>query len=262
MDLGLTDRVVAVTGGSAGIGLATVRTLHDEGALLATCARDGDRLAKALADAGLPSSDVFARSCDVRDERAVHDFISAVADRFGRLDGLVNNAGGSRMKRLTDTTAAEWRDELELKLAGILHPTLAARSMLRHSEAAAVVNVNALLAVQPEPALAATSAARAGALNLSRTMAEELATEGIRINSICLGLVDTDQWRRRYQQSGTDLDYESWQRQLATERRVTLGRFGTPAEVAAVIAFLLSPRSSYLTGAVIDVAGGLGRHIH
>lgn len=166
------------------------------------------------------------------------------------------------MKRLTDTTAAEWRDELELKLAGILHPTLAARSMLRHSEAAAVVNVNALLAVQPEPALAATSAARAGALNLSRTMAEELATEGIRINSICLGLVDTDQWRRRYQQSGTDLDYESWQRQLATERRVTLGRFGTPAEVAAVIAFLLSPRSSYLTGAVIDVAGGLGRHIH
>lgn len=262
MDLGLTDRVVVVTGGSSGIGLATLRMLHGEGALLATCARDGDRLAKAIADAGLNDSRILARSCDVRDERSVRSFIQSVEQRFGRLDGLVNNAGGSRMRRLAETTADEWRDELELKLGGILHPTYAALPLLRRSDAAAVVNVNALLAVRPEPALAATSAARAGALNVSRTLAEELAGDGIRVNSLCLGLIDTGQWRRRYERADTELDYSSWQRKLSSERGIPLGRFGTADEVASVIGFLISQCSSYLTGATVDVSGGIGRHIH
>lgn len=262
VDLGLSDRVVAVTGGSAGIGLATVRLLHGEGALLATCARDGERLVKAVADAGLDGGRVLARSCDVRDEQSVQAFVSAIEERFGRLDGLVNNAGRSMMKRLADTSAAEWWAELELKLGGILHPTSAALPLLRRSDAAAVVNVNAVLAVRPEPALAATSAARAAALNLSKTLAAELAGDGIRVNSVCLGLIGTDQWRRRYERADTELDYGSWQHQLARDRGITLGRFGTPDEVAAVIAFLLSPRSSYLTGTAIDVAGGIGGHIH
>lgn len=262
MDLGLTDRVVVVTGGSAGIGLATVRALHEEGALLATCARDGDRLAKALASAGLDGDRVLASSCDVRDQEAVRRFVATVDSRFGGLDGLVNNAGKALMKPLADTTAADWHVELELKFAGLLNPTLAALPLLRRSDLAAVVNVNAVLAVRPEPALAATSAARAGVLNLSRSLAEEVAADGIRVNSVCLGLIDTGQWRRRYEAAGTDVDYLSWQRRIAGDRGIALGRFGTPDEVAAVITFLLSPRCSYVTGTAIDVAGGIGRHIH
>lgn len=262
MDLHLADRVVLVTGGSSGVGLATLRALHAEGAALATCARDGDRLAKSIADAGIPDERVLARTCDVRDAAAVQDLIDSIDERYGRLDGLVNNAGQSRMKRLAETTAADWQDELDLKFSSVLNPTTAALPLLRASDAAAIVNVNAVLAVQPEPRLITTSAARAGVLNLSRSMAEEFGVDGIRVNSLCLGLIDTGQWRRRYEDASTELDYPQWQHELATARRIPMGRLGCPDEVAAVIAFLLSDQASYITGSAVDVGGGVGRGIH
>jgi NAD(P)-dependent dehydrogenase (short-subunit alcohol dehydrogenase family) len=262
MDLHLTDRVVLVTGGSSGVGLATVRTLHGEGALLATCARDGERLAKALADAGIPADRFLAQACDVRDRTSVENLIAAVGQRYGRLDGVVNNAGQSRMKRLADTTAEDWQDELDLKFSSVLNPTMTALPLLQKSAAASIVNINAILAVQPEPRLVTTSAARAGVLNLSRTMADDFAADGIRVNSVCLGLIDTGQWRRRYEDAVTTKDYPAWQGDLAADRGVALGRLGSPEEVAAVVAFLLSDRSSYVTGSAIDVGGGVGRGIH
>lgn len=262
MDLGLQDRVVLVTGGSSGVGLATLRLLHAEGARVATCARDGDRLDKALAEAGLTDDRVLAQPADVRDSDSVDALLAAVTRRFGALDGLVNNAGGSRMQRLQESTAEDWRDELELKFSGVLNPTSAALPLLRQSTQASIVNVNAVLSVQPETWLAVTSAARAGVLNLSRSMADELAADGIRVNSVCLGLVDTGQWRRRHAADPGAPDYAAWQAALAADRRIPLGRLGRAEEVADVIAFLLSARASYLTGGAIDVAGGLGRSIH
>lgn len=262
MDLHLRDRVVLVTGGSSGVGLATLCCLQNEGALLATCARDGDRLDKALAESGIPADRVLAQSCDVRDPAAVQVLIDAVRERYGRLDGLVNNAGQSRMKPFSETTDEDWRDELDLKFASVLNPTRAALPLLRASGDAAVVNVNAVLAVQPESRLIATSAARAGVLNLSRSMATEFAPEGIRVNSVCLGLIDTGQWRRRYEQAGSSIDYPAWQAELAADRGVLLGRLGTAEEVAAVVAFLLSPQASYVTGSAVDVGGGVNRSAH
>lgn len=260
MDLSLDGRVVLVTGGSSGVGLATLRALQREGARLATCARDGDRLDRALREAGI--DDCLAMPCDVRDPDRVAVLVDAIHDRFGRLDGLVNNAGQSRMKGLFDATLADWHDELDLKFAGVLNPTMAALPLLREAEAASVVNLNAILAVQPEPRLVTTSAARAGLLNLSRSMASELAPLGIRVNSVCLGLVDTGQWSRRHAESGSPLDYEQWQAELARDRDIPLGRIGRADEVASVIAFLLSPASSYVTGSAIDIGGGVNRAIH
>lgn len=261
MDLGLSGRVVLVTGGSSGVGLATLIRLRDEGAHVATCARDGARLQDALSAAGLKGDEVLFRRADVRNQEEVAVLVDAIADRFGRLDGVVNNAGGSMMKRLADTTGADWREELELKFASVLVPTLTALPLLRASRGS-IVNVNAVLSVQPEPRLIATSAARAGVLNLSRTLADEFAGDGIRVNSVCLGLIDTGQWARRWSESGSRLDYESWQLELAAERRIPLGRLGRPEEVASIIAFLLSAAASYITGTAVDVAGGGNRHIH
>ncbi|MFE7170023.1 SDR family oxidoreductase [Streptomyces sp. NPDC057616] len=262
MDLGLADRTVLVTGGSSGVGLATVRALLDEGANVATCGRDADRLARAAAHLGAGSDRLFRGVCDVRDADAVRDFVGRAAAHFGgRLDALVNNAGQSRMKPLDETTAEDWRDELELKFAGVLNPLAAARPYLRASDAAAIVNVNAVLAKQPETRLITTSAARAGILNLSKSLATELAGDGIRVNSVCLGLIDTGQWTRRHAAAGSGLPYEEWQAELAADRGVALGRLGRAEEVAYAIVTLLSPRASYITGTSIDVCGGVGRGI-
>ena len=264
MDLGLSGRSILVTGGSSGVGLATVRMLLAEGAKVATCGRRPDALARALD--GLTGrhgeEQLFHAPCDVRDAEAVRAFVDTVAERLGGLDGLVNNAGASRIKRLHETTAEDWRDELELKFAGVLNPTLAALPHLRKSDAASVVNINAVLAKQPETHLITTSAARAGILNLSASLAQELAADGVRVNSVCLGLIDTGQWTRRYEAADAGIDYATWQAEFAAARGISLGRFGTADEVAYFVTTLLSPRASYVTGSTRDVAGGVQRGIH
>lgn len=262
MDLHLADRAVLVTGGSSGVGLASLRLLHAEGALLGTCARDRARLEATLAETGIVGERVVAIGADVRDPEAMAALVTQVAQRFGRLDGLVNNAGQARMKGLADATMDDWHDEFDLKLGGVLNPTNAALSLLRAAPAASVVNVNAVLAVQPEARLVTTSAARAGLLNLSRSMADEYASDGIRVNSVCLGIIDTGQWRRRYEQSDRSVDWDTYERRLAQDRGVPLGRLGRPDEVASLIAFLLSDRASYLTGSAFDVGGGVNRAMH
>ncbi|MGP3750498.1 SDR family oxidoreductase [Streptomyces sp. IBSNAI001] len=261
MDLGLADRTIVVTGGSSGVGLATVRALLDEGARVATCGRDAGRLAEAAAGLGAGSDRLLTGVCDVRDVDAVRGFVRRTAEQFGGIDGLVNNAGQSRMKGLDDSTAEDWRDELELKFAGVLNPLQAARPQLAASGAASVVNINAVLAKQPETRLITTSAARAGILNLSKSLSVELAADGIRVNSVCLGLVDTGQWTRRHAAADSGLTYEEWQTELAGDRGIALGRLGRAEEVAYAVVTLLSPRASYITGTAIDVCGGVGRSI-
>jgi NAD(P)-dependent dehydrogenase (short-subunit alcohol dehydrogenase family) len=261
MDLNLAGRTVLVTGGSSGVGQATVRALLDEGARVATCGRDPERLAKAAASFGADPDRLHTGVCDVRSPEAVDRLMAEVADRFGGLDGLVNNAGQSRMKGLADATANDWRDEMDLKFSSVLNPLTAALPLLRASDAPAIVNVNAVLAKQPDPRLITTSAARAGVLNLSKSLSQELASDGIRVNSVCLGLIDTGQWRRRHAASGGEQSYDTWQAALAADRGVALGRLGRAEEVAYAIVALLSPRASYITGTSLDVCGGVSRGI-
>ncbi|MFE7323859.1 SDR family oxidoreductase [Streptomyces sp. NPDC057565] len=261
MDLGLADRTIVVTGGSSGVGLATVRALLDEGARVATCGRDADRLAKVAARLGAGRDRLLTGVCDVRDADAVHGFVRRTAEEFGGIDGLVNNAGQSRMKGLDDSTAEDWRDELELKFAGVLNPLQAVRPYLAASGAASIVNINAVLAKQPETRLITTSAARAGILNLSKSLSAELAGDGIRVNSVCLGLIDTGQWTRRHAAADSGMTYEDWQAELAADRGIALGRLGRAEEVAYAVVALLSPLASYITGTSIDVCGGVGRSI-
>lgn len=262
MDLGFAGRTVVVTGASSGVGLATAAALLAEGAHVAACARDKERLDAAVEQ--LPRAHgarCHSAECDVLDADAVEDFVQGAASEFGGIDGVVNNAGRSLLARLAETSDQQWRDELHLKVFSALHVARAAHPWLSGSHSPAIVNVNAILARQPEPQLAATSAARAALLNLSKTLATEYAADGIRVNSVSLGLVDTGQWRRRYEQSGTQLDWQAWSAQLAADRGIPLGRLGTADEVAFPILTLLSPRASYVTGASIDVGGGISRYV-
>ncbi|MGW0183332.1 SDR family oxidoreductase, partial [Nocardia sp. NPDC003345] len=242
-------------------GLASTRMLLAEGARIAACARDLDRLRTAIDSLGADPARVHLAACDVTDRGDAESFVDAAAAHFGGIDGLVCNAGRSLMATLPGTADEQIRAEFDLKIFGSWNLVRAARNALAASGAGAVVNVNAILSRQPEPRLAVTSAARAALLNLTHSMAEELAADGTRVNSVLLGLVDTGQWRRRFESSGTALSYEAWSAEIAADRGIALGRFGTADEVAFPIVTLLSPRSGYITGASVDVGGGVGRYI-
>jgi len=264
VNLQLEDKTVVVTGGSSGIGLATVELLIQEGARVAFCGRNQENLDTVFADLSerYPSSKLLAQRCDVLEQEQVAAFANAVEQRFGGVDALINNAGGGRVSTFADTTDEQWQQEFTLKFFGVIYPTRAFLPLLEASRQASIVCVNSLLALQPEPHMVATSAARSGLLNLVQSMAGEFAPKGIRVNSILLGTVRSAQWRRRYDAlPSPEQSYEDWLEQLATEKNIPLRRFGTPEEPARAMVFLASPASSYTTGSSIDLSGGMARHI-
>ena len=264
MNLNIQNNVAVVTGGTSGIGFATVRLFLENGARVALCGRERQRLydTSEILTRDFPDERIFAYQCDVLDKRQVEKFASAVYKNYGSIDFLVNNAGRGRVATFAETTDDDWREELTLKFFSIIYPTRAFSPYLEASGQASIVCVNSLLALQPEPHMVATSAARAGVLNLARSLAVEFAPKGIRVNSILLGTINTGQWEARYQQR-TDVNetFEEWLDQLARKKKIPLGRFGYSEEAARAIVYLASPLASYTTGAALDVSGGVARHI-
>ncbi len=263
MNLELNGKVAVVTGGTSGIGLATVRSFLEEGAKVAFCARDRDRLDRIDRELSTEfgANKVLAVAASVLDPDAMSGFAANVKDTFGGCDILINNAGQGRVSTFAETSNEDWREELDLKFFSQIHPINAFREMLAKNSSGAVVAVNSLLAYQPEPHMVCTSAARAGVQNLMKSLANELAPH-IRVNSILLGVVMSGQWQRRFQsRQNKSVSMDEWIRDEAAKRHIPLMRFGQPDEVANAILFLSSPAASYITGARLEVSGGTSRFI-
>ena len=262
MDLGLDNRVAVVTGGSSGIGLATVRLLLAEGAKVVSCARGAaglEHAARHLAAEGLPVERLISQPCDVLDEGAVAALVQRTQDTFGGADILINNAGQARLSTFASTTDEDWEVELRLKFFSVIRPTRAFLPMLQASGIGSIVIVNSLLARQPEPHMVCTSAARAGVQNLAKSLSVELAPQ-VRVNTILLGTVISGQWERRYKErAAPGQSFEDWLAGQAHERHIPLARFGEAYEPAAAIAFLASPMAGFITGAALEVSGGVSR---
>jgi len=261
----LEGKVAVVTGGSSGIGLATVSLLLECGAAVAFCGRNQERLASAEKQLRerFPQDRILAVAADVLSADQMKSFAAKVENELGPVSILVNNAGQGRVSTFADTEDCAWTEELNLKFFSIIHPTRAFLPYLKATPQSAIVCANSLLARQPEPHMVATSAARAGILNLVRSLATEFAPFDIRVNGILIGLIESGQWRRRYEArppEERDMSWDQWTRALAQKKHIQLGRLGLPEEAARAIVFLATPLSSYTTGSHIDVSGGHSRY--
>ena len=234
--------VAAVTGGASGIGLATARLLAARGATVAILDVRLDGVAAPLV--GFP--------CDVTNDDSVRAAVTAVADRFGRLDVLVNNAGTGAQGTVADNPDDEWLRVLDVNVIGMARVTRAALPFLRRSPAAAVVNTCSIAATAGLPQRALYSASKGAVLALTRAMAADHVAEGIRVNCVSPGTVDTP-WVTRLLAAAADPAAE----RAALAARQPTGRLVWAVEVAAAIAYLASPGAGAVTGTDLAVDGGM-----
>src|SRR5215472_6006093 len=254
MDLHLDGKVVLITGGTDGLGAALADQLVEEGALVAVCGRDPDRLAateQRLRDAG---DDVLAVQADVTQLADLERFVGAAVDRWGRLDGLVNNAGKSAAGRIDQVSDEDWIADLDLKVLAAVRCTRLAVPHLIAAGGGAIVNVLNTGAKAAGAASLPTTASRAAGLAVTKASSRDLGGHGIRVNAVLIGLVASGQWRRRAEAAGQSED--EFYRQMAQNTSIPLGRVGRPEEFADLAAYLLSDRSSYVTGSAINLDGG------
>ena len=260
MDLGLTGKRAIVTGASKGLGRAIALELLREGAEVAVCARHADDLATTAEELRAVGPKVFAQAVDVTIPKQVQAFVARSAGALGGVDVLVNNAGRAHPGDFETLSDPDWQEDLDVKLFSMIRCSREVLPFMRSAGGGRIININAVHGRSPEPSLFATSVNRAACLSFTKTLAIQLAPENILVNSVNIGFVRTPQWANIRQRRAPDMpEEEFFQRTAATE--VPLGRFGRDDEVAGVVAFLAGERASYITGASIDVAGGMGRYV-
>jgi len=253
LELGLTGKVAIVTGGSEGLGRATVARFARSGARVAMCARRPDVLEEAARaiekDTG---AEILAVPTDVTKPPEVERFVRAVTERFGGVDILVNNAGTSQAAAFLDVPDETWQYDFDLKvMAAIRFSRLVVPSM-RARGGGAIVNVTTIGGKAPRARALPTSLTRAAGINLTKSLSLEYAADRIRVNTICLGVVKSAQWTRRFKGGDLDAYYAS----MARERGVPLGRLGEAEEFADLVAFLVSERAKWITGTAVNFDGG------
>ena len=236
INLGLQGRVVLVTGGVRGVGAGISAVFADQGATVITCARRPVE--------GLPYD---FHSCDVRDPDAVAGLIGAIVDTHGRLDVVVNNAGGSPHALAAEASPKFHQKIVELNLLGMLHVSQAANAVMqKQPQGGSIVSISSVSAGRPSPGTAAYSAAKAGVESLTTTLAVEWAPK-VRVNALVVGMVETEQ---------VELFYGDAESQAAVAATVPLGRLAKPADIGWAAAFLASDAAAYISGAKIAVHGG------
>ncbi|MBN2982030.1 SDR family NAD(P)-dependent oxidoreductase [Cohnella algarum] len=254
MDLGVKGKTALITGGSKGIGLQTAIVLAEEGANVVVVARGEDALRGAAEKIKKETgADALAVAGDVTSDEDVRRVVNEAIARFGRLDIVVNNAGTSAAAAFDVVELSAWEQDLDLKLFGAIRFSRAALPYLKEN-GGAIVNVTASFAKTPGAASLPTSVSRAAGMALTKAMSRDLAKYGIRVNTVCIGLIRSDQIEKSWKQTAPEQSWEQFSRD--PKHDIPLGRIGETVEAARVIAFLVSDAASYVTGTSVNIDGG------
>ena len=251
LDLGLTGKVAIVTGGSVGLGRAAAMRLAREGARVSICARRKEVLERTAGEIRHAGGDVLAIPADVTRADDVEAVVKATTERFGGVDILLNNAGTSSAAPFMEVDDRTWQTDIELKLMAAIRFCRLTIPIMQKRGGGAIVNVTTVGGKAPAPRAVPTAVTRAAGINLTKGLAHEYASAGIRVNTICLGLVKSEQWERRAKGG----DVEAVYREAA--KRVPLGRMGEAEEFGDLVAFLVSARAAFITGTSINFDGGM-----
>lgn len=255
MDLQLTRKVAIVTGASRGIGQAIAETLAAEGMKVVLAARSLDALE--IIAQNLPSASLI-HAVDLRTLRAAEGLVAATLDRFGQIDLIVNNAGATQRGDFLALTDEQWADGFALKFFGAMRLCRAAWPHLRERQGS-IVNIIGIGGKTGSAEFAIGGSVNAALMNLTKVLADRGTQEGVRVNAINPGSITTGRLQTRIQRyaAENDLDEEEAARRLAED--ISIARFGNPHEIARAVAFLASPQSAYIQGAILDVDGGATR---
>ena len=249
MDFGLKDKVVIVTGASRGIGKAIALGFAGEGTRLSICGRTPETLEEAVSEIKGHGTEVFAKQTDVTDAEQAAEFVSATQDKYGQIDVLINNVGGSRWTPTLDISDQEWHEILDLNLVSAARMSRAVIPTMQAQGGGVIIMISSIWGREGGGHIT-YNAAKAGEISMSKALAYELASDNIRVNTVAPGsiLFPGGGWERRIK-----ADPEG----MATfvEQNLPLGRFGKPEEIANVVVFLASERASLVSGACINVDG-------
>jgi NAD(P)-dependent dehydrogenase (short-subunit alcohol dehydrogenase family) len=256
MELGLKGKVALITGSSKGIGLETALFLVQEGAHVTICARGIEKLQEAVAyileKTGI---EVHYIQADVSKEADCEKIVTSTVEKYGRLDILVNNAGTSAAQPFEKVDTQLWQEDLDLKLFGAINCSKYAIPHMRKVNGGAIVNVTAAVAKNPPASSLPTTVSRAAGMALTKAMSKDLGPDQIRVNTVCIGLIRSDQIEKRWKRDSSDLTWEQYASKA--DHRIPLGRIGNTDEAAKVITFLVSDAASYVTGTSVNIDGGV-----
>jgi 3-oxoacyl-[acyl-carrier protein] reductase len=258
MDLGIKGKSAIVTGGSRGIGRETARQFLEEGVRVTICGRNAETIERSRAElAKATGGDVHAVVADMKQEDDIARLVESAKQRFGGVDILVNNAGQMYSGRFAVLNDAGLKEQLETKLFGFMRAIRLVHPMMKAKHWGRIVNLIGGAGKEPDPYMFGSGITNSALLNITKSLSTEFGEDGVLVNAVCPGWVDTNLWQRNAQGLAAELQVKSEEeaRRLAA-RKNSLNRFGRPEELANAIVFLCSERASYITGVSLNLDGG------